>query len=104
MLDKEKAPAISERASKKFDIANYTENSAASQRVLLLAWLNVHHRITTFEARRELDIPHVAGRIQELREAGHNIVTEWTTEEAQRGRPHRIARYVLLAGERGGSQ
>lgn len=73
-------------------------DTAATQRARLLAWLNDHHRITTFGARRDLDIPHPAARVQELRERGHNIVTEWTTEEAQRGRPHRIARYVLLAG------
>lgn len=73
--------------------------SAASQRARLLAYLLAHHQITTFTARQELDVPHVAGRIQELREAGHNIVTEWTTEQTRRGRPsHRIARYVLLVG------
>lgn len=72
---------------------------AANQRARLLAYLQIHHQITTFTARRELDIPHPAARIQELREAGHNIVTEWTTERTRRGRPsHRIARYVLLAG------
>jgi predicted ArsR family transcriptional regulator len=91
------------RADKTFNAADYTDNSAATQRARLLAWLNDHHRITTFGARRDLDIPHPAARVQELREAGHNIVTEWTTEEAQRGRPHRIARYVLLAGM-GGDQ
>jgi predicted ArsR family transcriptional regulator len=103
MQAKQKAPANGERASKKFDTPNYIDNSAASQRARLLAWLNDHHRVSTFEARRDLDIPHPAGRIEELRKAGHNIVTEWTTEEAQRGRPHRIARYVLLAG-RGSDQ
>jgi predicted ArsR family transcriptional regulator len=104
MLDKQKAPAGSgERASKKFDTADYTDNSAASQRARILAWLLTGGPLSTLQARQILDCFHPAARIQELREAGHNIVTEWTTEEAQRGRPHRIARYVLLAG-RGSDQ
>lgn len=50
--------------------------------------------LTTFEARTLLDIPHPAGRVKELREH-HRIITCWVTEQG-----HRIARYVLLAGDK----
>jgi hypothetical protein len=83
---------------------DHGSNSSTAQRARLLAYLLVYHSITTFGARRDLDIPHPAARVQELRRAGHRLVTEWTREEATSGRPaHRIARYVLL-GSTGGAQ
>lgn len=51
--------------------------------------------LSTFEARRHLDVPHPAGRVQELRRAGHEIDTVRKTEQSEIGRPHRIANYVL---------
>jgi hypothetical protein len=83
---------------------NHTKNgnSAQAQRARLLAWLLAHHRITTFGARRDLDIPHPAARIQELREAGHNIITQRVREPAVPGKPpHIIGLYVLLPSEQG---
>jgi len=61
----------------------------------LLAWLQTA-TITTLQAREELDILHPAARIQELREAGHNIKTHWTTGDTGKAK-HRVASYVLLA-------
>jgi predicted ArsR family transcriptional regulator len=80
----------------------FSGDDAASQRARILDRLR-KKPVSTFDARRDLDIPHPAVRVQELREAGFNIITEWTREEVQRGRPHRIAKYVLLAGK-GGAQ
>lgn len=51
--------------------------------------------LSTFEARRHLDVPHPAGRVQELRKAGHEIDTVRKSEQSEIGRPHRIANYVL---------
>lgn len=51
--------------------------------------------LSTFEARRYLDVPHPAGRVQELREAGHEIDTVRLSERSEVGRPHVIALYVL---------
>lgn len=51
--------------------------------------------LSTFEARRYLDVPHPAGRVQELREAGHEIDTVRLSERSEVGRPHIIALYVL---------
>lgn len=75
--------------------ANHNDNSAHSQRLLLIGWLQLHGIITTIEARRDLDILHPAARVQELREIGHDIATNWTQGETECGRKHRIARYVL---------
>lgn len=73
---------------------NYSTNFE-SQRERLLAWL-MTSTLTTLQARQELDILHPAARIQELREAGHKIVTHWTEENTGKAK-HRIACYVLLA-------
>ena len=61
---------------------NYSTNFE-SQRERLLAWL-MTSTLTTLQAR------------QELREAGHNIVTHWTEESTGKAK-HRVARYALLA-------
>ena len=51
--------------------------------------------LSTFEARRYLDVPHPAGRVQELRNAGNEIDTVRLSERSEAGRPHNIALYVL---------
>ncbi len=69
---------------------------AESQRMAILAWLKIS-TLTTFEARAELDIPHPAGRVNELRALGHNILTHWEIVDSGNNK-HRIAKYVLFAG------
>lgn len=73
-------------------------NSAASQRARILEALR-RGPVSTLAARKLLDVLHPAARVQELRRAGHNIRTHWATEESQKGKPHRVASYVLLPGE-----
>jgi hypothetical protein len=51
--------------------------------------------LSTFDARKHLDVPHPAGRIQELRDIGHVIDTVRISEPGEIGRPHCIARYIL---------
>lgn len=72
-------------------------NSLPEQRKRLLVALRIAP-VTTISARHELDILHPAGRVQELREQGHNIVTYRDNQETPEGNKHRVARYVLLAG------
>ena len=57
--------------------------------------------ISTFEARKLLDVMHPAGRVQELREDGYCIDSLRTSEPSEIGRPHRIAVYVYR-GRRNG--
>jgi hypothetical protein len=75
--------------------ADNSGNAASAQRARLLAALRHLSSITTLEARRTLDVLHPAARIQELREAGHNIATIWTRDVTSEGHSHRVAKYVL---------
>lgn len=76
---------------------NSSENSAHAQRVLLLRELRVGP-VSTLDARSRLGICHPGARIMELRESGHLIGTFWAIGNTADGTPHRVARYVLLAG------
>ncbi len=67
---------------------------AESQRMTILAWLKAS-RLTTLQARNELDIMHPAARVQELRTQGYNIHTHWEIVDTG-GNNHRVASYVLL--------
>lgn len=70
-------------------------NSSIAQRERILSALH-ETSLTTFEARRQLDVPHPAARVMELRRAGYDIATFWTDDYSDAGQKHRIARYVLL--------
>ena len=74
---------------------DHNDNSAHTQRLLMLAALKVKQSITTIEARRDLDILMPATRVFELRAMGYDIATIWTQGITECGRKHRIARYVL---------
>ena len=56
--------------------------------------------VSTFEARKHLDVMHPAGRVQELREQGNEIDTLRHTLPSDIGKPHSIAVYVLRKGAR----
>ena len=62
----------------------------ATQRTIILTYLQAHGSLTTLEARNQLFIMHPAARVQELREQGKEIVTV---------RVDRIAKYLLSASE-----
>lgn len=75
---------------------NYSTDNA-SQRQRILDWLR-RESLTTLQARKHLDVMHPSGRVQELKAQGYNIVKEWTTDDSGKAK-HRVARYVLLAGD-----
>lgn len=74
---------------------DHQEDGAAIQRARLLEALE-QGPVSTLYAREYLDILHPAARVQELREQGYNVTTEWVLEDNGEGRPHRVAKYVLL--------
>ncbi len=74
-------------------------NNLAAQRARILTYLREYQTLTTLQARSELDVMHPAGRVQELREEGFNIVTHWRTDYTPEGKPHRVAEYVLMTGK-----
>jgi len=73
---------------------HYKGETAATHADRILAALRLFP-LSTFEARNHLDVPHPAGRVQELRDAGNEIDTLRSQEESAAGRPHCIAVYVL---------
>lgn len=73
----------------------YKGDSSAIQRPRLLEGLRLSP-LSTLEIRRYLDILHPAGRVQELREEGHEIQTLRRTEISDVGLPHSVAVYVLV--------
>ena len=72
----------------------YKGESGATHARRILDALRLY-RLSTFEARKYLDVPHPAGRVQELRDAGNDIDTLRLSERSEVGRPHCIAVYVL---------
>lgn len=70
----------------------------AKQAARLLAGLRELGTLSTDNVREYLHIPHVAGRIRDLREAGHRITTRMEWVEDHHGHMRRMASYVLEAG------
>lgn len=54
--------------------------------------------VSTLEARRYLDVLHPAARVLSLRQEGIEILTVWTNQVTECGKPHRVAKYVLTKG------
>ena len=77
----------------------YPGNDVASQRLRILHWFSLHSSLTTDQARRELDVYHPAGRIQELRAEGWQIVTLSESVPTASGRLRRIGKYLCTAGQ-----
>ena len=83
------------KARKLVEISNqFMGNTRADQATRLREALR-NFPVSTFEARRYLDIMHPAGRVQELREEGNDIDTLRGTMRSDIGRPHCVAVYVL---------
>lgn len=72
----------------------YKGDNGGIQRIRMLEGLRLYS-VSTFEARRYLDVVHPAGRVQELREEGHVIETLRHSEPSESGKRHSIAVYVL---------
>ena len=75
-------------------------HQSAAQRARIKTYLHKNQRMTTLEARSQLDVLHPAARVQELREEGLTIVTHWRTDTTPEGHTHRVAEYVLMGRTR----
>jgi len=71
-------------------------NTTSSQRQRILKHLTEIGPVTTLEARQELDVMHPAARIMELRRRGHDIQAYRYVDCTDRGKSHRVPRYVLI--------
>jgi hypothetical protein len=80
-----------------FDIP---EKSKQKQCAILLAALLEHAGITTACGRDHYGIMHMAGRVHDLRAAGHLIDTHMIYESDAAGIMHKMACYSLKKGGR----
>lgn len=85
-----------EAATKRQSDYNTTDSAEQQQRTLAALQQAGPDGVTTIQARDELNVMHPAARIQELRDAGHQIETIWTASTNTQGHVHRNARYVLI--------
>lgn len=93
---KEIAPHEGEAKAKRLiEIRNKFRGESRADQATRLREALRSYSVSTFEARRYLDIMHPAGRVQELRQDGNDIETLRVSKESQIGRPHSIAVYVL---------
>ena len=100
-MDTNKNAPLAGEAIENDHAVNSISTSLAAQRARLLKHLREAGSPTTLQAREQLNIMHPGGRVFELREMGHNIVTTWTWDTDHEGRRHRVARYTLLTGKGG---
>lgn len=69
---------------------------AQSQNRIVLDHLKKVGPITPLEALRRHGIMRLGARVHELREGGHNIITEMVKVKGRKGsKPARVARYSL---------
>jgi hypothetical protein len=73
--------------------ANDHKRPAQAERVLF--WLKSGQQLTQFEAIESLGILRLASRIDELRQEGHRIETNWTTVRNRFGERCRVASYSI---------
>lgn len=84
-------------ASLKAIAKNHKGSTAENQRERLLAALRKNGSITTIDARQYLDILNPHARIWELRNRfGEQIETVWVYQDTEKGKPHRVGKYVLM--------
>lgn len=72
------------------------DNSAETQRTRILCdFRNICPRLTTIEIRDE-GILHPPGRIKEMREQGHCILTHWVRRPDANAVMHRVGMYIYF--------
>lgn len=78
------------------DNSNHRETSAVAQRYRLLTALKIAP-VNTFEARERLNIMMPAARVKELRNTGHEVITERIQLMDSGGVMHYgVAKYILI--------
>lgn len=69
-----------------------------TQNEQVLEALKAGHALTALEAQQRFGIMRLASRINELREAGHNIISRKVEATNRWGQRVFIAKYSLMAG------
>lgn len=94
-MTKEKATPPERKAALEAIRAEFNGVDGDTQRERLLEALRRGYAVTTFEARRDLDIYYPPARIKELRDDGFKIQTHWQIVTTDAGVDHRVGQYVL---------
>lgn len=94
-MTKEKATSPQKKAALEAIRAQFTGTDGATQRAVLLEALEALPSVSTYEARRELDIYYPPARIKELRDEGYQIETYRQLVTTEAGVDHSIGVYVL---------
>lgn len=94
-MQKEKATSPEKKAALEAVRAEFKGTDSGTQRALLLEALKRIGAITTYEARRILDIYYPPARVKELRDQGERIATHWQNVTTEAGELHRVGLYVL---------
>ena len=94
---KKKCPQVPDQAGTSNTVKQFHDNSPIAQQARILSWfLNISPRLSTLEAREELGIMSPACRIMELRDMGHDIITDREQQVDVTGTNHPVGVYVYM--------
>ncbi|MES2977402.1 MAG: helix-turn-helix domain-containing protein [Pseudomonadota bacterium] len=94
-MEKNKATSPEKKAALEAIRDEFKGIDCPTQRTRLLEALKRLHAVSTYEARRYLDIYYPPSRIKEMRDEGHPIRTDWLVIFTESGDEHRVGLYVL---------
>ena len=94
-MDKNKATSPEKKMTLEAIRVQFKGTDSDTQRARFLEAFQRGFAVTTFEARRDLDIYYPPARIKELRDDGYKITTHWQTIETDSGDKHRVGLYVM---------
>ena len=97
-MEKIKATSPEKKAALEAIRAEFKGTDCATQRTRLIEAMRCGLAVSTYEARRDLDIYYPPARIKELRDDGHAIKTLWQTVTTEAGDDHRVGLYILESG------
>lgn len=97
-MEKNKATPPEKKAALEAIRAQFKGTDGDTQRAVLLEALQTLASVSTYEARRDLDIYYPPARIKELRDDGYRILTHWQVVTTDAGIDHRVGLYVLESG------
>jgi hypothetical protein len=99
-MTKEKATSPEKKAALEAIKAEFKGTDSETQRTRIIETLRRVGAVTTYEARRYLDIYFPPARVKELRVQGGRIATHWQHITTETGDLHRVGLYMLESGVR----
>jgi hypothetical protein len=97
-MTKEKATSPEKKAALAAIKAEFKGTDSETQRTRIMETLRRVGAVTTYEARRYLDIYFPPARVKELRDQGERIATYWQQITTETGDLHGADLYVLESG------